>query len=75
MVRKAPEGTTTHVIPTEADQESTTIQEVYDRCLAGTFYDDYDWAAGPALHVLKEAAEKESKGNNTYDIVDAAMCL
>lgn len=36
----------------------TTIQEVYHRCLEGTFY--YDWASGPALHVLKSLADPSS---------------
>lgn len=38
-------------------REETDIGEVYRRALEGTFYDDYDWAAGPALRVLRALAE------------------
>jgi len=34
------------------DREETTIYEVLYRIREGTFYDDYDWASGPALRAM-----------------------
>lgn len=36
--------------------EETTLDEVIRRIRDGTFYDDYDWASGPALRALDRAA-------------------
>lgn len=41
-------------------QETTTISEIYRRCLEGIFYEDHDWASGPALRLLKQLSDKET---------------
>jgi len=37
------------------DRNETTFHEVVERIREGTFYDDYDWASGPALRALARA--------------------
>jgi hypothetical protein len=37
--------------------EETTIQEVERRIIDGSFYDDYDWASGPALRAIRRCVE------------------
>lgn len=38
----------------EDEREETTLDEVVARIRDGKFYEDYDWACGPALRVLQE---------------------
>lgn len=39
------------------EREETTLYEVVERIRDGTFYDDYDWASGPALRALDAALD------------------
>jgi hypothetical protein len=34
------------------EREETTFEEVAHRIREGTFYEDYDWASGPALRAI-----------------------
>lgn len=36
-------------------REETTLAEAVHRIAMGTFYEDYDWAAGPGLRALNRA--------------------
>lgn len=42
------------------EREETTIGEVINRIADGVFYNDYDWASGPAMRAL-ERMEKENE--------------
>lgn len=44
----------------EEEREDTTLEEVIHRIREGTFYDDYDWASGPALRALDQVAQQSS---------------
>lgn len=45
-------------------REETTLEEVVRRITDGTFYDDYDWASGPALRALTAQLEIPPRENN-----------
>ena len=51
-----------------SEREETTLEEVIYRIREGTFYDDYDWASGPALRRLDIVAE------SIEEIASQAVC-
>lgn len=55
-------------------RETATIREVYERCLDGKFYEDYDFASGPGLRALKTAAEAEDAKQFDY-VSEATLTL
>jgi hypothetical protein len=47
-------------VPAKADRGETTFDEVAHRIREGTFYEDYDWASGPALRALDRTAAAQA---------------
>lgn len=43
------------------EREETTPEEVVHRIKEGVFYEDYDWAAGPALRALDALIAKAER--------------